>query len=152
MYPRLLLVGALACMGSSAVFADFTYEQTSKVTGGAMAGAMKLAGAFSKQAREPMVSTVMVKGDRMAHQSRDHIQVIDLNKENITDIDLQKKTYSVTTFAQMTEALRKMSEKMNQKQADGAEMNWKADVKQTGATTRSPSMSPAHQVGSAGST
>ena len=48
-------------------FGDFSYEQTAKLTGGMLAGMMKFAGVFSKQAREPMVTTVAVKGDRMLH-------------------------------------------------------------------------------------
>ena len=77
--------------------ADFTYEQTSKITGGMMAGMMKFAGAFSKQAREPMRSTISVKGDRMAMASANHINIIDLAAETMTDVDLEKKTPTLTT-------------------------------------------------------
>src|SRR5260370_12340236 len=41
--------------------ADFSYDQTSKITGGMMAGMMKFAGAFSKQPREPMVNTLALE-------------------------------------------------------------------------------------------
>jgi len=34
--------------------ADFTYESTTKITGGALVGMMKFAGAFSKDARKMM--------------------------------------------------------------------------------------------------
>ena len=54
--------------------ADFSYEQTSKITGGMMAGMMKFAGAFSKQAREPMRSTVTIKGDRMTTTSANRLK------------------------------------------------------------------------------
>jgi hypothetical protein len=79
-----------------------------------MAGMMRVAGAFSKTAREPQKLTVMVKGDRMATVSLNRISIIDLNAETMTDVDLEKKTYATITFAQMSEAIRKMAEKMGQ--------------------------------------
>jgi hypothetical protein len=114
-------------------FADFSYEQTSKVTGGMMAGAIKLAGAFSKQAREPMVSTVAVKGDRMLHGNQHHASVIDLGKETITEINFDKKQYSVMTFAQMKQMMEEMSQKMKSS-SDGkkADVNFKVSAKDTG--------------------
>ena len=86
-------------------FADFSYEETSKITGGMMAGMMKFAGAFSKQAREPIVTTVAVKGDRMMHGSQHNASVIDLGKETITSINFDKKQYSVMTFEQMKQMM-----------------------------------------------
>ena len=118
---------------ATAARADFSYEQTSKITGGMMAGMMKFAGAFSKQAREPIQATVSVKGDRLSTASAHHINIVDLNAETITDVDLDKKTYSVITFAELTRAIQQMSEKMGEKTGEGS-LNAKADVKQTGAT------------------
>jgi hypothetical protein len=131
MFRKALVAGAVCAACTSTLFADFTYEQSSKITGGMMAGMMKFAGAFSKQAREPMNSTVMVKGDRMAMINKDRISVIDVGKETFTDIDLQKKTYAVITFADMMRAMQKASEKVKTGDAD---MSFKADVKNTGAT------------------
>jgi hypothetical protein len=133
MFRRAFLAASLCFATSTAALADFSYEQSSKVTGGAMAGMMKLAGAFSKAAREPMTSTVIVKGDRMAHLSPSHISIIDVKNETITDIDPQKKTYSVITFADMTKAMQRMSEKVNEKAKDEhGEITYKASVKETG--------------------
>lgn len=115
--------------------ADFSYEQSSKVTGGVMAGAMKVAGFFSKAAREPMRSTVMVKGNRLATVSGDSIMVIDLDKEAMTSIDLKEKRYSTITFAEMTQAMARMAEKASQQKTDpNAEVDFKVDVKSTGQT------------------
>lgn len=113
--------------------ADFSYEQTSKITGGVMAGMMKVAGAFSRQAREPMRSTISIKGDRMAMTSGNRVNIIDLAAETMTDVDLEKKTYAVITFADMGRAMQKLSEKMGQQQNE-AQLQFKADVKHTGAT------------------
>jgi len=115
------------------VFGDFSYEQTSKITGGMMAGVMRFAGAFSKQAREPMVSTVAVKGDRMVHWSPHHASVIDIGKETITNIDFDKKQYSVMTFAQMKQMLDEMSQKMKSSpDAQKADVHFKVSAKDTG--------------------
>jgi carbon monoxide dehydrogenase subunit G len=113
-------------------FADFSYDQTSKITGGMMAGMMKFAGAFSKQAREPMVNTVAVKGDRMVHWSAHHASVIDIDKETITEINFDKKQYSVMTFAQMKQMMDEMSQKMKSSDAQKADVQFKVSVKDTG--------------------
>ncbi len=114
-------------------FADFSYDQTSKITGGMMAGMMKFAGAFSKQAREPMVNTVAVKGDRMVHWGQHHASVIDIDKETITDINFDKKQYSVMTFAQMKQMMEEMSQKMKSSpDAQKADVHFKVSAKDTG--------------------
>jgi hypothetical protein len=113
--------------------ADFSYEQTSKITGGMMAGAMKFAGAFSKQAREPIVNTVAVKGDRMVHWSQHHASVIDIDKETITEINFDRKQYSVITFAQMKQMLEEMSQKVKSSpDAQKADVQFKVSAKDTG--------------------
>jgi hypothetical protein len=132
MFQKSLSTAAVLVLAAGSARADFTYEQTSKITGGMMAGMMKFAGAFSKQAREPMQTTISVKGDRLATTSSRNINIIDLSAETMTDIDLEKKTYSVVTFADFAKAMQKMSEKMGAK--NDADVNFKADVKQTGAT------------------
>src|SRR3569833_226621 len=87
----------------SALFAsDYTYQQTTQITGGSLLKMMKTVGVFSSQARhmgDPIVSTIYLKGNRMADVSPQQIQIIDLDQETITQIDVEKKTYSVMTFA-----------------------------------------------------
>jgi len=122
----------LAIFAAVCLMADFSYEQNSKITGGMLAGMMKFAGAFSKQAREPLQSTVVVKGDRMAHINPSHASIIDLGKETITHIDFQKKSYSVMTFAEMQQALERATQKMkDQKQG---QMDFKVSATPTGQT------------------
>jgi hypothetical protein len=129
MVLRSCIAASLLCVAARA---DFSYEQTSKMTGGAMMGMMKVAGAFSKAAREPMRSTVMVKGNKMAMVSGERINIIDLDAETFTDVDLAKKTYATITFADMGRAMQKMAEKMSQqKGADNANVQFKASVKPT---------------------
>jgi hypothetical protein len=123
-------------VASMPLFADFSYLETTRITGGALMSAMKFAGVFSKQARqanEPIQTTVAVKGDRMVHRSSLHATVIDLASQTITSIDMQKKTYSVMTFDEMKQMLQQMSEKMNQNKNQG-EMKFSVSAQNTGKT------------------
>jgi hypothetical protein len=134
--PGKILVLGL-CLGlPSAVFADFQYTETTKVTGGSVVSMMKLAGKFSKQARqanEPMTSTVLVKGNRMAHINRDSTEIVDLDRETITHIDNNKRQYSVLSFQQMKQKMEQAAKQMGQKDSK-ADVKFKASVRNTGAT------------------
>ena len=98
------------------LFADYTYQETTQLTGGSMLRMIKMAGAFSSQAKkagDPVVSTVYLKGNRMAKVSPDGVEIIDLDKETVTHIDTLKHTYTVITFEQMREQMRKAAEEAN---------------------------------------
>jgi hypothetical protein len=124
----------LMAVASCPLLADFSYQQKSTITGGAMAGMMKVAGVFSKQAREPMEDTIAVQGNKMVHRNAHTVSVVDLDKETITTIDMQRKSYSVMTFEQMKQMMQQMSEKMRQKDPNGAQMSFKVSAKSTGNT------------------
>lgn len=142
------LVLALCLAVPWPAFADFQYTETTKITGGAIVQMMKMMSVFSKEARQldqPVTSTVLVKGNRMAHISNDHIQIIDLDKETITNIDPTQKTYSVVTFQQMKQQLeeaqrqaqeRAAKQQPQQQQAPppNVDMSFDVKVRNTGAT------------------
>ncbi len=142
------LLIALGLVLPPSLFADFQYQETTKITGGTMVTMMKLAGVFSKQARnfdQPVTSTVLIKGNRMAHINQDYTQIIDLDKETITHIDHVKKEYSVMTFQQLKQQIEQAAEEAKKRQAEQgargapspdaqAEMNFQANVRNTGAT------------------
>jgi hypothetical protein len=134
MVRSILCTSVLVVFSSTWLRADFSMEQTSQITGGMLAGMMKMAGAFTRQAREPMHTTVAVKGDRMVHLSAQRAQIIDLGKETITSVDFQRKTYSVMTFAQMKQALADLSARMRGNKQDGADVKFKVSVNPTGQT------------------
>ena len=51
--------------------ADFKYSETTKVTGGAMMGAVKIASVFSKNAKQamaPTTRTVAIKGNKLREE------------------------------------------------------------------------------------
>ncbi len=127
-----LIVLALALAVPSALFADYSYQQTTQITGGSILSMLKMAGAFSSQARkagDPIVSNVYLKGDRMANVSRDSIEIIDLDKETVTHIDTLKRTYTIITFQQMKEQMEKAKQEMEKRQAAPAAKPDASDVK-----------------------
>ncbi len=130
---RYFVTGCAAmALSATSLLADFSYQEKTAITGGMAAAAMKVAGVFSKQAREPIVSTVSVKGDRLAHRSTYSASIIDLGSQTITNIDLQKKTYSVMTFAEMKQMMDEMAQKAQQK--DSGNVTFKVSAKATGNT------------------
>jgi hypothetical protein len=135
MKRTVVVTWAVLYLAAATARADFSYEQSSKITGGFLAGMMKFAGVFSKKATEPVKTSVQVKGDRMVNITAENSQVIDLGKETITDINFKNKTYAVITFAQMAEAMQRMMEKAKQEQgAENVDANFKISVTPTGQT------------------
>ena len=70
-----------------------------------------------------VTSMVAVKGNRKATMSDTTGQIIDLTEEKIYDLDIKKKTYTVTTFAElrkkMEEARRDAEHRERGGDADG---------------------------------
>jgi hypothetical protein len=124
MLKRIFILFSAAVLASACLYADFSYEQTTTITG----GVLKSMSFLSKQMREPIRSTVAVKGDRMAMISPQSGHVIDLGAETITEINFQRKTYSVITFAQMAEAMRQLQSKAK------SDFTIKPSVLETGQT------------------
>ena len=117
--------------------ADFSYDQTSRITGGAMVSMMRVAGAFSKDAKkstEPVNSSIAVKGNRMVHRNADTAQIIDLDAQTITRVNFEAKTYSVMTFEQMKKAMDDAAKKMQERQkGQQGDMQFDVSLKDTGA-------------------
>ena len=114
-----LLLG-LCSLIPGALFADFQYDEMTQVTGGSIVSIAKFASHFSKDARsitDPVNSTILVKGNRMARISPESTEIIDLDKETITTIYPDKKTYTVVTFQEMKQAMEEAMKKAQQQQA-----------------------------------
>jgi hypothetical protein len=129
---KIVTVAGIMALAGSSLWADFTYQETSTITGGMMMSMMKVAGVFSKQAREPIQATVAVKGDKMVNRTATHASVIDLASGTITSIDFQKKTYSVMTFEEMKQLMDQMAAK-TQKGGQG-DVKFKVSANSTGKT------------------
>ncbi len=143
---------AILCLAAEVpLLADASYKETTQITGGSIVGMMKMAGAFSSQARkadQPITSEVYVSGNRMARIRPDATEIIDLDAQTITRIDPAKHQYTTTTFEQMrqqieqaqrdAESKAKETRTDAQKPADqtpqNVEMSFDVHVRQTGAT------------------
>lgn len=148
---RPMQIAALAvCLSCPTVLlADFQYQETTQITGGSVMGLMKMAGAFSSQARkadQPVTSTVLVKGNRMARIRPDSMEIIDLDRGTITQIDTIKHQYTTMTFDQMKQQLEQAQREAQSKQAaapakeekatqpSNVDMSYDVKVRNTGAS------------------
>jgi hypothetical protein len=147
MRNRIVITAAVILLSSFGVAADVRTEKKSQVQFGGMLGRVfNLFG--GKAAREGITSTVFVKGNRKVTTSGQTSQIIDLDEEKIYDVDLRRKSYKVTTFAelrrQMEEARRKAEEEARRAEKSGErsqetqkpekEVEVDFDVKKTGET------------------
>src|SRR5688572_20405845 len=99
---------AVLCFASasSVVSADIRSDQRVRFQLGGAVG--KLINMFGgKGAREGVTTTVAVKGNRKATLSDTTGQIVDLSEEKVYDLDIKKKTYKVTTFAQLRAEMEK---------------------------------------------
>ena len=117
----IVIAACLALASTEALRADVRSDQKTKFQ---LAGALgKVVNFFGgKAAREGVTSTVAIKGNRMMTSNGDGTaQIVDLSEEKIYDIDLKKKSYRVTTFAdlrrQMEEARKRAEEEAKKEQA-----------------------------------
>jgi hypothetical protein len=93
-------VVAAAIASAAVASADVRSDEKTRVELAGMLGRMmNIFG--GKAAREGVTSTVIVKGDRKATLREDSGQIVDLTEEKVYDLDLKKKSYKVTTFAEL---------------------------------------------------
>ena len=70
-----------------------------------------------KGAREGVETSTAVKGNRKATINGNTGKIIDLSEEKVYDLDMKKKTYTVTTFDQIRQKMREDEEKARQQAA-----------------------------------
>jgi hypothetical protein len=114
-----LLAACVLTLASRTILADVRADEKTHVEFSGMMG--RMAGMFGgKAAREGLTSTVAVKGDRKATLNETSGQIIDLMEEKVYDLDIKKKSYRVTTFAElrrrMEEARKKATETASKEQ------------------------------------
>jgi hypothetical protein len=117
----LLLVVSLAA-SAQMVSADVRTDQRVKFQLGGAIG--KLVNIFGgKGAREGVTSMVAVKANRKATMGESSGQIIDLSEEKIYDLDMKRKTYKVTTFAELRAEMEKAQRQAEQsaREAERAE-------------------------------
>jgi hypothetical protein len=104
---------------------------------------------MGKAAKEGVENKVAVKGNRKATISGNTGTIIDLSEEKVYDLDMKKKTYTVTTFEELRRRAREAAEKAEkesqkeepgqaeepkEKEKPAKEYEFDFDVKETGQT------------------
>jgi hypothetical protein len=136
----LALTGFLATAGAASADVKTTEKSQMKFEG--VLG--KMMGLFGgKSAKEGIVSTIAVRGDRKSTSTDDSATIIDLAEQKIYELNLRDKSYKVVTFAemkrQMEEARAKAEEDARKQQGREAkkdpnqkEMEIEFSAKETG--------------------
>ena len=101
MRPTLILFLTLA--GSLAARADFSYTSTTKSSGGMMGGA----------AAANRTTKTYLKGQKMKMDAGDTVTIMDFDAQTITHVDNNRKTYSVTKFSDLGQALKDTGSDVN---------------------------------------
>lgn len=104
----------------------------------------RMVGLFGgKAAKDGVVSTTAVSGDRKASRHDNTGQIIDLGEEKVYDVDYKKKEYRVTTFEEIRKRMQEAQEKAQkdmereegrEEKSDQPQKEWEFDfdVKETG--------------------
>jgi hypothetical protein len=143
---RITLFLTAIVAATQVLVADVRSDEKTKVEFAGMLG--RIVNIFGgKAAREGVTTTVIVKGDRKVTMDGDNGKIIDLSEEKVYDLDLHKKTYKVTTFAElrrrMEEAQKRAEERASKEPAaeapprqnpDEKQIEFDVDVKNTGQT------------------
>jgi hypothetical protein len=73
-----------------------------------------------KGAREGLVSQVAVQGDRKMTMAGQNGQIVDLREEKVYDLDMKKKTYTMTTFEELRRRMREAQERAEKESKEEA--------------------------------
>jgi hypothetical protein len=112
----LAIVAALA----SVSWADVKTEEKSLMKFEGMIG--RFAGMFGgKAAREGLINTVAVRGDRKMTVNDQTGQIVDLAEEKIYELDMRDKSYKVATFAEMRRRMEEARERMRKAPREGGQ-------------------------------
>ncbi|MGC2658127.1 MAG: hypothetical protein WA324_09115 [Bryobacteraceae bacterium] len=110
-FSRLFILITLC---TATMFADASYNEVTRFTGGTMVDMLRnlaaspigrFAGHGMSNALQDQTSTVYIKGSKMARVGQTSTTIIDLDAGTITTIQNEHRTYSVMTFDQMQEAM-----------------------------------------------
>jgi hypothetical protein len=110
-----VVVSLLALTAGPASAEVKTREKTHAKIEGVIGGIVNLFG--GKAAKEGIVSTSAVKGNRKATMNESSGQIIDLSEEKIYDLDIKKKTYEVTTFDELRRRLKEARDRAEKEAA-----------------------------------
>jgi hypothetical protein len=102
-----------------------TEEKTLVRFGGPLGGILNKFG--GKAAKEGVVQTVAVVGDRKLTLAGDRGEIVDLAEEKIYELDAKKKAYTVTTFAELKQRIEEQRAKAEKEAAEARKKEEKKD-------------------------
>ncbi|MFL6415402.1 MAG: hypothetical protein ACJ74Y_07005 [Bryobacteraceae bacterium] len=139
---RMNAAGLFLCIAAGCLWADATYTETTKYTGGTLIEMTqrmasnpilgRLAGGRLQSAFQDQTSTVFVKGAKMARVGQATTTIFDLDAGTVTNVNNEKRTYSVETFEEMRQRMEKMEQRTNRN--GGGELEFDVKVTKTGQT------------------
>jgi hypothetical protein len=107
---RLAVLAAVALASGTPLRADVQTQQKTHVQfAGALGRMVNMFG--GKAAKEGIVQTIAVKGNRMMTTNDKTAELIDLAEEKVYNIDLDSKSYKVVTFAEMRQKMQEAQAK-----------------------------------------
>jgi hypothetical protein len=128
----------LVCMLAVSLQADVKSRQKTQLK---LEGAIgRVVGMFGgKAAKEGIVSTVALKGNKQLTTNENSGELVDLDAEKIYTIDFKNKSYKVVTFAEMRKQMedaKAQAQKQAGEKPEPGEATWEftVDVKKTGQT------------------
>ena len=133
-----LVLGMAAGLG-----ADMKSKQKTQVKFEGMLG--KMMGMFGgKAAKEGIISTVAISGDRMMTVNDQTGELVDLAEEKVYSIDFKGKSYKVKTFAELRKEWEEAQAKMKEQAAETKEEPSRArsSTRSTSASRRPASGRP----------
>jgi hypothetical protein len=148
MNTRVMFAVGSALMVSRLAIADSSYQQSTQITGGSMVNQLKSSPFAPKQIKKMFDATTtlsMVHGNQLAVVTAQSTEIIDLDQGAITRINNEDKSYTVTTFADMRQAIKDAPKKLEQAQAQMKQVQKQPTSSAAGAPTAPASTGPAGQ-------
>ena len=126
-----LVTAALVLSTAPFIHADVkTQHKTSFKLEGMLGGLLnRFAG---DAAKDGLVSTTAVKGSRQLRGTAQSGRIIDLTEEKVYDLDMRKKEYRVTTFAELRKQWQDAQAKAQQNAQSASKEDRTADPQQSG--------------------
>jgi hypothetical protein len=132
---RVAVASAVAVAVPAAAGAGVRTEQKVQVQfGGLLGGIMSKFG--GKAAKEGVVETVAVAGDRKLTLGEATGRIVDLAEEKVYDLDVHKKTCTVTTFAELRKRIEEQRAKAEKEAAQAREKEAKREKGEPAAAAK----------------
>jgi len=129
-----LRIGVFGAVAAALLPGDVTYTQSTQDKGGTLIemiqkmASMPMMGRMmgsNRQAFEDQTYDVYIKGSKMARLGKLTTTIYDLDAGSITTIDLAKKSYRTTTFAEMQQKMEQAQQRMKQQQSPALDFDVK---------------------------